>query len=127
MVADSARRTPEGYLTDRDERLDLLETRLLRRYGVPGQPGIPYRQAAGKVASNPTGAVVVAFPVGRFSVPPVVGATLTSYAANVQILITAISATQMTVVTYNVSTGTNIAGVTFDWTAVQMTDSAGPG
>jgi hypothetical protein len=68
--------------------------------------------------SNTTGASVITFPTGHFAVAPVVAATMTNFIANAQVMITPISATSMTVQTYNVSTGANISGIGFHWSAV---------
>ncbi|MEP6477856.1 MAG: hypothetical protein ABJB03_00565 [Rhodoglobus sp.] len=88
-----------------------------------------FAEAAGRVAAggNTTGNTVVTFPVGRFAVTPIVTAALTSIAANCQVACSLASATQMTVQTYTISTGAAITGVSFDWTARQMTPTLAAG
>ena len=89
----------------------------------------PFKEAAGRVtnAANTTGTVVVAFPAGRFSVAPIVGLQITVVAANSVAVVTAASATDMTVKTFTTSTGAALIGVGFDWNARQMTAAAAAG
>jgi hypothetical protein len=68
--------------------------------------------------SNTTGASVITFPTGHFAAAPVVQATMTNFIANMQVMITPISNVSMTVQTFNVSTGANISGIGFHWSAV---------
>lgn len=89
----------------------------------------PFSQAAGKVAAaaNTTGNTVVTFPAGRFSVAPVTQVTLTSVTPNTATICSAISSTQMTVQTFQITTGAAITAVSFDWSARQMTATTAAG
>lgn len=105
------------------------DSRIVTAEKVKNAGWLPYAMAAGEVLAggNTTGATVITFPASRFSQVPRISVALRAFAVNVGILVNPISATQATVVTYNTTSGANVTGVPFHWTAVQMTSSSGSG
>lgn len=112
-----------------------LATRIYRRVysaGVwgawtqrgPGLQGEPFAEAAG---TGTGGAPIIAFPSGRFTVPPIVTLSFNTYVANAQILATAITKDQFQPVVYRISDGGTLTGATFSWRAVQMLSGAAAG
>ena len=91
--------------------------------------GVPYRQAAGFTASQSItsgGEITITYPVGRFTVDPVLQATLQG-SARLQIAITANSTTGATVRADNHS-GVNASGPSYlHWHAVQMESGSASG
>jgi hypothetical protein len=95
---------------------------------APGDAGIPFRQAAGVATSAASSYVAVTFPSGRFSVAPIVNATIISQPSNVVSVPWfngAISSTGFSIGAFTLGGG-HVAA-TFRWHAVQMTSGAAAG
>jgi hypothetical protein len=95
---------------------------------APGDAGIPYRQSAGVATSTAGAYVAVTFPSSRFSVAPIVNATIISQPANnvsVPWFNGAISSTGFSIGAFTLG-GSHVAA-TFRWHAVQMTSGAAAG
>ena len=96
---------------------------------IPGTPGVPYRSAAGTVNVGGT-AVVITFPVGRFTSAPIINFTAGWVLSNgatpagwpVVPYASAPTTSAVSVVMTNSSSITNLW-----WTAVQMTPTSGAG
>lgn len=121
---------PEGtdYLIQGDDAMRALAERL--DGSISGPVSVPFAIAAGKVlcdfANAPSSDVVVTFPVGRFTVAPMVYATCT--AGTLNYIANAYGATpaQCHVVAFHkAGTSTSTQDVAVDWIAVQMTSAAG--
>jgi hypothetical protein len=98
---------------------------------VPGDPGVPYRTAAGTVSitatASTTGTAVVNFPAGRFTVGPIFTAQTLGTSAWVAYTATGAGATTVTVGIRQVDNSAATATVTVHWQAIQMTASAAAG
>lgn len=93
---------------------------------------VPYSMACGTVnvtlTASTTGSATVTFPVGRFSVAPIVQLTKVSGAGAATLTIpmaTSVSASSMTVGVYATSTQTVTLAV--HWVAIQMTTTTANG
>lgn len=106
--------------------------------GPPGASRQPLAVATGSVTISGTGvaagsgvSVTATFPVGRFTVPPIVTASMTSAPGGSQNLVArAINATTSSVTVYLYNTGATAATWTplaVGWTAVQMTPTSAAG
>jgi len=104
--------------TSLKNRVQVLEARVAPKFEAMGRV---------TVAGNATGTLTINFPAGRFTVPPIVNVQITVVAANSVAVVTAVTKDQMTVKTFLTSTGAALVGVSFDWTARQMTATAAEG
>jgi hypothetical protein len=94
-----------------------------------------YAQSAGSTTSGAGGAVTVTFPSGRFSVAPIVTASIVATTAKPEfVVITAVTSTGFTATTYVSNSSSSpfndlITGTsrTVHWNAVQMTGTAAAG
>jgi hypothetical protein len=93
---------------------------------APGTAGRPFRNSAGSVTTSTAGAVTVTFPVGRFTVAPIINAAnATGSAAATMPYISSPTAASFGISLFNVS-GTRVAQLAH-WTAVQMTSTTAAG
>jgi len=86
--------------------------------------GIPYRMAAGSVSVTQSASVT--FPASRFSVAPIVTATLVSSTASTSATVGSVTASGFTVYAW-AGTAAGNAGRTANWQAIQMTSGAAAG
>lgn len=119
--------TFSDWMRRTDKRLASLERR--RSTGGGGGAGVPYAQATGKVdlstGSGTTVTATVTFPVGRFSVPPVVlSEPYTSVPGSCASGPSSITASSFVLAFYR--TGSTVSTSVF-WSAVQMTSSSAYG
>jgi hypothetical protein len=92
---------------------------------VPGSAGIPFLMAA-NVSPSFTGSGTVTFPVGRFTQPPIVTATLVSSSAWTSVTTGNSSTSGVTVYAWAGATAATTARTAY-WTAIQMTSGAAGG
>ncbi|TPW75901.1 hypothetical protein [Schumannella soli] len=91
--------------------------------------GQPFAMQAGNLSAalNTTGVLNVAFLPGRFAAAPIVTVTLGNFVANGQVVVDTITTSGCRILTFNVSTGSSIAGLAVRWQAVQMLPGSGEG
>jgi hypothetical protein len=119
LLNKAASSTDDEIGADR-ARITVLEA------SAPGTAGRPFRNSAGSANTSASAAVTVTFPVGRFTVAPIITATpVTGSAAVVMAYINTPTASSFGISLYNV-TGNRVAQPAH-WTAVQMTSTTAAG
>lgn len=105
---------------------DLNNTQAVLAAQMPGEPGIPYKNAAGTATTSTSAAVTVTLPSGRFNVAPIINAAnVSGSSAAAMPYVSSVTASSFGISLYNVS-GTRIAQ-NVHWTAVQMTSTTAAG
>lgn len=89
----------------------------------------PWAEAAGVISSaaNSTGNTTVIFPVGRFTVPPIVTLAAGTVSVNLALRADVSSKDSMVVQSFITASGTPSPGVVVHWTARQMTPTTAAG
>jgi len=95
----------------------------------PGDPGIPFAQAAG-VVTIPAAQTTITLPAGRFTVAPVITAAGASSSAVTIVRIRSTTTTSFEAAAYNVyagDAGGGLYGESIAWSAIQMTSGSASG
>jgi hypothetical protein len=117
-----------GDLNDVTGTLNSLVDRSVQTFQVPYAMNIG--SASVSLSASSFGSVTVVFTTGRFTVAPIVTATMNSVAGGLQTFFAKVSGTTSTQVNVSVYSGggsTTTASVPVYWNAIQMTSTTAAG